>query len=362
MRRAIDAGVQALQRGEKVVVACDFGISRSNAIAAGILSRHVGRSYSWGIQEVIRATGEDEIKLELVETVRNSLGEGGQDAAKQAVLVTGGGGFIGRQLVARLQETVRVIGPPRSQFDLQSGAVSLADYCVKSEVAQIVHLAYPRNYTNVSSTGTSLQMLRTVLDVCRSLKIRLIYISDRVVFGGYPAAGLLADEALPLFPKGVYGETKYLEEMLVDLYHRRGEVERSICRFVAVYGPCGDRPRLIRAFHSAALEGTKIVTHRFRNGRPALDLLHVFDAADAIARVLSVPSNDVFHFGTGKLHETAEIAALIGRIAGRDIEREEIDIDDDTSNIAFRSTKAREMLGWEPRIGLEEGLASLLAR
>jgi len=237
----------------------------------------------------------------------------------------------------------------------------LADYCNQETVGQIIHLAYPRAYTNAAAMASSLVMLRAVLDVCRLNKIRLVFVSGWVVFSGYSTSALFADEAMPMRPKGIYAETKYLEEMLVDLHFRRHEIERSICRLAPVYGPGANRPRLIRTFHEAILQGKPIMTHRFRNGRPAMDLLYVTDAVDALVRVAQTDHSEVYHFGTGQLHSTADIASVIGRLADRRVARGEIEIADDTSNIAFRSEKAKRDLGWQSTVGIEAGMASTLS-
>ena len=359
--KVLQQGVDALRRGERVVVACDLGISRSNAISAGILSLFENRSYDWAVREVIRTTGEHDIKLDLVETVRHALGQHTQARQRNAILVTGGAGFVGRALVSRLRSVHAVRAPTRASLNLENGAAVLADYCACNDVGQIVHLAHPGRHTNVRAIASSLTMLRTVVDVCRLQSIRLVHVSCSSVFSGFSSPALFVDETTPLRPKGIDGETKYLEEMLVDLYFRRGEIDRALCRIAPVYGPGGERPRFIRTFCDAAQKGQIVRTHRFRNGRPALDLLHVSDAADALARVIATSTSDIFHVGTGELHMTADIAGSIGQMIGQPIIHEEIDIEDDVGNIAFPSKKARLTLGWEPRIGLDEGLRGMLA-
>jgi nucleoside-diphosphate-sugar epimerase len=357
----IQAGVRAFQRGETVVVACDFGISRSNAIAAGILSLAERKPYDAALRDVIENTEESEIKVDLAEAVRIALGEGRARSENRAILVTGAGGFIGGSLVPRLARNHQVLGPLRSELDLERGAVPLADYCSGNGVGTIVHLAYPRVYTNASAAGSSIVMLRNVIDACRVNKMHLVFVSSWVVFNGFSSPAMIADESTPMRPKGAYAETKYVEELLVDLHFQRGNIERSICRFAPIYGPGGDRPRFIRTFYDAAVHGRDIKTHRFRNGRPALDLLHVSDAVEAIVRVVQTRRSDIVHFGTGELRSTADVAALICGIAGRSVKLQEMDIDDDTSNIAFPSAKARMNLGWEPKVSLERGLSGMLA-
>jgi len=361
IRKLIEEGTQAYRQGKSVVVACDFGISRSNAIAAGILSLAENKPYDRAVQEVVDATAEREIKLDLVEAVRLALGEVRPQADRRTVLVTGATGFIGRYLVARLQDTHRVVGPPKEVLNLQNGAVNLANYCARESIGQIIHLAYPREYTNVAAAASSVMMLRTVLDTCRLLKIRLVFISGWVVFSGYSTEAMVADEATALRPKGVYGETKYIEEMLVDLHYRRGDVDRSICRLSPVYGPGGQRPRFIQTFHQAISRKDIVTTHRFRNGRPALDLLYVTDAAEALTAVAAWPKSDVFHFGTGVLHSTAELATIIGNISGYAVRQQEIEIDEFTSNIAFPADKARTLLHWSAKVRVKDGLVNILA-
>jgi nucleoside-diphosphate-sugar epimerase len=357
----IEQGANAYRQGQTVIVACDFGMSRSNAIAAGILSRIDAVPYDAAVREVMESTGEREIKLDLVETVRASLGESPQRTDRKTILITGATGFIGRNLVDRLQGTYKVLAPPRSVLDLDDGAAVFAAYCAREGVGQIVHLAYPRAYTNAAAAGSALTMLRVVLDTCRLLKIRLIFMSGWVMFSGYPASALIADETTPLRPKGVYGETKYLEELLVDLHYQRGDIDRTICRLAPVYGFGGERPRLIQTFHEAALNGEIIKTHKFRNGRPALDLLHISDAVEALTRVLDTTNSDIFHFGTGILQSTTDIASTIAQLVGKPMRHEEIIIDEYTSNVAFPAEKARSILNWHSKISVEQGLASMLS-
>src|SRR4051812_29136976 len=76
VRQKIAAGVAALQSGKRTVVACDYGISRSNAVAMGILAKSESLPFSVAARRVVQATGEREIKLGPLEVVRRALGEG----------------------------------------------------------------------------------------------------------------------------------------------------------------------------------------------------------------------------------------------------------------------------------------------
>lgn len=360
VRERVEAGRDALRDGRTVIVACDFGISRSNAIAAGILSLEEHRPYDDALLEVAAVTGEAEIKVDFAQTVKFAL-EGQSSVRRSATLVTGASGFIGRGLLPRLAADGRaVLAPVRAELDLSAGGVRLNAYCSRHGVGQIVHLAYPRVYTNPTAVGEAIANLRAVLETCALNRIRLVYVSCAVVFGGYAASELWADETLPMRPAGLHGDAKYLEEKLIELYMARSAVEVAICRLSPVYGPSGLRPRLIQNFEAKIRAGDVVQTHRYRNARPALDLLHIRDAADALARIAASTGSGIYHFGSGALTATSDIAMMIGELLGREVNHQEVPIDENVANVLMDFRKAGAELGWAPTINLVEGLREML--
>lgn len=359
----IDAGNRAYRSGRTVVVTCDFGVSRSNAVAAGILSVAETLPYDEALLEVRRATGESEIKLDLAAVVRVAVERGATAAngGRGSVLLTGGSGFVGSRLAAVMKDDVSLFTPARVELDL-CDATAVDAYCRERGIGQLVHLAYPRVYTNAAAAGESITMLRCILDVCRLRKIRLVFVSGSIVLGGYATTDMIADENTPLRPKGIYGENKYLEERLLRLYTDRGDVEAIVCRFAPIYGPGGSRPRFLRTSYDAIQRGDQIATHRFRNGRPAMDLLYVDDAVGALRAAVRTVHNGVFHFGAGNLRTTVELARELAALAGKPLNFTEIPIDDFTSNVVLSSSKAKDLLAWTPEVALEEGLKKTLAR
>jgi nucleoside-diphosphate-sugar epimerase len=223
-----------------------------------------------------------------------------------------------------------------------------------------VHLAYPRIYTNNGAMGQSLTMLRNVLDVCKSRRIELILPSGWVVFSGYCTHFMEADVRTVPRPKGVYGETKFLEEVLVGNAASNGEVAATIVRLSPVYGAKSLRPRLIRFAQQYLAEDQPIITHRYRNGLPRLQLLYVDDAVSGLAEIVTKGRSPVYHLGGSIAYEPRDIIARIGQILGRQPTINEAHIDDHTANIFLTSSETQLELGWKPGIDIDDGLRHTL--
>ena len=357
----IEIGVAALSKNKRTVVICDFGVSRSNTIAAGILATWRSLDVDKAIAEVLEKTGETSIKLEMIETLREALGRASvSDKKHSGILITGGAGFIGALLRDRLAESGDIHAPDRNMLDLLGPTVLLDRYCRENNVSKIVHLAYPRIYTNNESMGQSLTMLRNVLDVCKSQGTRLVLPSSWVVFSGYRTSLMDAGVATAPHPRGVYGEAKFLEEALVKIAVANGEIDATIIRLSPVYGAKSLRPRLIRFAHQYLLEDRAIQTHRYRNGLPLMQLLHVEDAVSGIANIVSRGRSPIYHLGGEEPYEPREIIARIAKILGRSPKVEEVAIDDDAANVCLDSGATKLELGWTPTIDLDQGLRHTL--
>jgi len=87
-----------LNRGRRVVICCDFGISRSNAIAAAVLAEDTGVSLGEGLLQVIHATGETGIKIDFVEDLRRAIGITDYKRVHNRVFILGREGFFGRAI------------------------------------------------------------------------------------------------------------------------------------------------------------------------------------------------------------------------------------------------------------------------
>jgi len=356
----IDEGVSALETGRRVIIVCDFGVSRSNTIAAGILAKSRGIAIDAAVAEIVKATGESSIKLGMIEDLRAALNSFPVEQKVDHVLITGGTGFLGANLALRLSSSHKVFTPTRAQLDLAGPTSRLDQYCRENGISTIVHFAYPRIYTNNSALGEGLTILRNVLDVCKVRGIRLVQPSGSVVFSGYRSPLMVADIATAARPKGVYGQTKFLEEMLVRNAVENEGVSATIVRISPVYGRESARPRLIWFARQYVRENKPVVTHVYRNARPRLQLLHSDDAIAGIMEVIRSGRAPIYHLGGQTSYETREIVSRIGRILGKEALVEETQIGEDVANIFLDSSGSQELLGWKPVVDLDTGLARTL--
>jgi UDP-glucuronate decarboxylase len=278
------------------------------------------------------------------------------------VLVTGGNGFIGKHARQRLDEAFEVFSPTRNELDLQLGSTQLDLVVGEGEIDCIVHLANPRIYTSNIALGDTLTMLRNVLDVCVSRDIKLLYLSSWEVYSGYRANSLYADDSLPLFPKGPYAETKSLTEMLIEHCRRTQGLRCTMVRSSPVYGIGSDKPKFIYNFIDKIKRSQRVVTHRFNNGAPSLDLLYIDDLVSAVVKAVGSDFEGNLNIGTGVITSTQRIAEILREMLGGQSEIDSILINTDTAGIAMDASKAHKMLDWKPAVSVEQGLKMILEK
>lgn len=362
VKEKILSGVQHLRNGSKTVVCCDYGISRSNAVAAGIIAVHDRISFFDAVRLVQDRTGETEIKLEPLEAVRRAIEENASPTpskAKRTLLVTGARGFIGTALCKRLESQFEVIAPDREELDIEVGSTQLSILAAQRNVDCIIHLANPRIFTSNVALGKTMTMLRNVLEVCVARDISLIYPSGWEIYSGY-AGSLMADEALPAFPRGPYGETKQFAELMLAHWQQVEGLRCAIIRSSPVYGSGTQKPKFLFNFIDRARRSEPIVTHRYLNGDAALDLLHIDDFVDALVRACERDYVGVINVGTGITTSTRAIAEILKKEIGSNSCIEQTQIESHTACIAMSYQRASQVLGWYPKITLQEGLRRLL--
>jgi nucleoside-diphosphate-sugar epimerase len=363
IQEKVNQGITLLLAGKKIIVCCDYGISRSNAIATGILAIANKLSFDEALRQVQEATGETEIKLEPLNAVREALGFQNSkvlETKNSAVLVTGSQGFLGSVLCTALNNEFRVVSPTRRQIDIGTGRTQLDLLVSEENISSIVHLANPRIFTSNIAMGQSITMMRNIIDVCLSKNIPLVYLSSSEIYSGY--TGIIhANESTPAFPSGPYGETKYLVEILIEHCRQTKGLKCALLRSSLVYGTSQDKPKFLYNFIRKAQQNQKIITHHYNNGNPSLDLLHIDDLVSALVATLKSGFIDTINLGTGTLSSTLKIAEILRNHFDSSSPITQIEIDSSFASISMNWDRAKAELNWQPTISLEKGINRLLA-
>jgi nucleoside-diphosphate-sugar epimerase len=150
--------------------------------------------------------------------------------------------------------------------------------------------------------------------------------------------------------------------MLIEQYRHQFGLDCVIIRTGMVYGEGVSKPRFLYNFLRKARLVEDIITHRYKNGLPIVDLIHHEDLARAYEAVIGSSLSEDFNFGSGIGTTTAQIAEILIRVTKSQSIVRQHDIDDFTANIVINPTKAREAFGWSPHVSLETGLLRVAER
>jgi CDP-glucose 4,6-dehydratase len=304
-----------------------------------------------------------------------------------SVLVSGGHGLLGSWLVKALLEAgtsvvvVRRDEPVLSSLELlgldgdvatvrgdvcEPGLVeqALAEYKVDS----VFHLAAQTivgtaNRSPASTFETNVRGTRLLLEACRLHGVeRVIVASSDKAYGRQEE--LPYRETQPLLARYPYDVSKAACDMIARAYWATFELPVAVTRCANLYGGADtNRSRLIPEAVCAALTGRPSVLRS--DGSPERDFLYVEDAVQAYLGIWQALGNgqacgEAFNAGTGEPRRVGDVVSLICRLAGSSV-APEIRGQGTPSGEIYRQwvdfTKLRELTGWEPRVGLEEGLA-----
>ena len=304
-----------------------------------------------------------------------------------AILVTGGAGFIGAELVAQLAgegRRVRVLdnfatGARENLAGLPPALVTLTEGDVRDARAlaevmprggTVFHLAClgvrhalhaPRENHEVNATGTL-----TVLEAARAAGVaRFVHVSSSEVYG--PARTAPMTEEHPTFPTTVYGAAKLAGESYARAAFATHGFPAVIVRPFNAFGPrChheGDSGEVIPRFLLRTLAGRAVVI--FGDGAQTRDFTFVEDTARGLrlAARMDAAIGGTFNLGSGRETAIREVAAAVARALGLPppAVRHTAPRPGDVRRLVADSTLAARVLGYAPRVSFEDGLRRLAA-
>ncbi|WP_395805325.1 UDP-glucuronic acid decarboxylase family protein [Daejeonella sp.] len=299
---------------------------------------------------------------------------------RKRILITGAAGFLGSHLSDRfIKEGYHVIGMdnlitgdlrniehlfPLENFEFYNHDVSKFVY-VAGDLDYILHFASPASpidYLKIPIQTLKVGSLgiHNLLGLARSKKSRLLIASTSEVYGD-PTVNPQPEEywgnVNPVGPRGVYDEAKRFQEAMTMAYHTFHGLETRIVRIFNTYGPRMrlNDGRVLPAFIGQALRGEDLTV--FGDGSQTRSFCYVDDLVEGIYRLLLSDYALPVNIGNPDEITIKEFGEEIIKLTGT---KQKMVFNplptDDPKQRRPDITKAREILGWEPKIGRAEGL------
>ena len=296
------------------------------------------------------------------------------------ILITGGAGFIGSHMADRLMsEGHQVV----AMDNLVTGGIANIEHhrsnpnfeFIHHDVSNHIHvqgrLDWVLNFASPASPIDYLQLpiqtlkvgamgTHNALGLARARGANFLLTSTSEVYGDplvHPQHEDYWGNVNPIGPRGVYDEAKRYAEALSMAYHRTHGMDVRIVRIFNTYGPRNrvNDGRVVPTFINQALRNEPLTV--FGEGNQTRSFQYVDDLIDGIRRLMDVPFNRPVNIGNPNEMTILQFAELIIRLTGS------------SSSIAFRPlpeddpktrkpdiTRAKSVLGWEPRVPVQEGL------
>ena len=300
-------------------------------------------------------------------------------------LVTGAGGFIGDHLVSSLKQRgywVRGVDVKSPEYsDTEADEFLLLDLrdresCLEATkgIDHVYALAADMGGMGFISANHATILRNNALidlhtfDAAREHGAqRLLFTSSACVYPEYlqtrtDIAGLREEDAYPAAPQDAYGWEKLFGELLCRYYPTEFALETRIVRFHNIYGPRGTydggrekSPAALCRKVALADDGTSI--EMWGDGEQTRSFCHIDDCVEGIYRLMHSDYDQPLNLGTERMVSINELASIIMQIAEKTLSVEHIDGPEGVRGRNSDNTKLRDVLGWEPTIDLEEGLA-----
>lgn len=302
----------------------------------------------------------------------------------QTVLVTGGGGFIGSRLCERLVQsgaTVRAFVRYTSRAEIGLLRFLEPDILKKVEIIRgdlrdfsaveqasrgvdiVFHLgaliSIPYSYVHpVETVQTNVLGTLNILEACRKSGAKLVHTSTSEVYG--TALRVPIDEDHPLQGQSPYSASKIGADKLVESYFRSFGLPTVTVRPFNTYGPGQSTRAVIPTIITQALAGGVV---RLGNLDAIRDFTYLDDTVEGFLLTAQADTwnGETYNLGSGEEISIGAIAALIFRLMGKqaEIQLEKSRLRPEKSEVLrliSDNRKAKLELGWQPTVGMEEGL------
>lgn len=307
---------------------------------------------------------------------------------KKTILVTGGAGFIGSHLCERLLKEGHVVicldnfdsyYDPNLKirnveeisqkypglFTVTRGDIRnrdhLTDLFKKSQVDAVFHLAAragvrpsiadPLLYEDVNLRGTTM-----LLDACKEFKIHhFIFASSSSVYGENQRVPF-SEKDLDIQPISPYGATKRAGELLCFSYHHLFKMNIACLRIFTAYGP-RQRPEMaIHKFTSLINQGKEIPM--YGDGSSKRDYTYIDDLIEGMMAVLQRHQGyEIYNLGESQTTSLKELIGMISSELGKKAKIKAMDPQPGDVSITYADiTKAKQLLNYQPRVKMEEGI------
>jgi GDP-D-mannose 3', 5'-epimerase len=310
---------------------------------------------------------------------------------RRRVLVTGAGGFIGHHLVTALKRKgawVRGVDlkyPEYSDVDADEFAIRDLrrwDACLEatSGIDDVYALAADMGGMGFISTHhaqilhNNLLISTHTLEAARQNSVdRYLYASSACIYPEYRQTSvdvqpLKEEDAYPAQPQDAYGWEKLITERLCHHYREDHGMATRVVRFHNIFGPLGtwDGGRekapaaLCRKVAFAKLTGAREIDI-WGDGEQTRSFCYIDDCVEGLQRLLASSHSEPLNLGQDRLISINDLADLVAGAAGVAITRRHVKGPQGVRGRNSDNTRLREVLGWEPQVSLEEGIARTYA-
>lgn len=298
------------------------------------------------------------------------------------VLITGGAGFVGSHLadhfIAKGDEVVVVdnfitghdknirhlLEHPRFTFKYHDVSEHLS---IDGDIDAILHFAspaspidylkYPIQTLKVGSLGT-----HNMLGLALAKKARFLLASTSEIYGDpleHPQKETYWGNVSTIGPRGVYDEAKRFAESITMAYHRTHYIDTHIVRIFNTYGPRMrlDDGRVVPNFIRQSLDGKALTV--YGDGMQTRSFQYISDLVDGLDRLLFSDFHEPVNIGNPNEMTIIEFAEIVNQLTDNPagiVMKPELRIKDDPQTRKPDITRAKEILGWEPKVSLEVGL------